>query len=248
MVNKLSKREFDTKMRRAPDEEIVSLIGGQVDKIVRGTSLFITRGGDIIDVRRATVSTATPITTHEDYITALVASQTDLKPETFSFDESLADTSRAIENRGWLRMGTGSNVTDNIYYIVLPDYRAFTPTAFQYDAIEDFINMAYLQRRRYVIIYFSPYDLSLSKTFFFEDYEPEDLMRIIRRYYSSGRIHEGLKRRRGLNEAYTNKGESKKDFTAITRQGHPNFMHITKQEYPNFMQGHASYWDRRNKK
>ena len=123
----------------------------------------------------------------------MITSQVDIDENDPSAEYLFREALRAIDNRGWLRIGTGSNATDNIYYMVLPDYRALTPTAAQYSEIENFINLAYLQRRSYVIIYFSPYDFDLSKTFFFDDYAPEDLMKIVRRYYTTGRIREGLK-------------------------------------------------------
>lgn len=72
-----------------------------------------------------------------------------------------------------------------------------------------------------------------------DDYLPEDIIKRIKRFYSSGRLYENI-----INEVYPNKGESKKDF--ISR-----FMSVTKGEYPDIKQRYAianDYWSRRNKK
>lgn len=216
MRDKKAEREFLKRINKSPDKDIVSIIGGKVDNLNKSTSIFVTRDGDIVDVQKASIKGRT----HEDYIWGLIKASLDIDEEDISSESLFRDVQRFIEMRGWIRMGTGSNVVNGIYYALLVDWMEFTPTSFQYSAIEDFINLAYLERKDYVIIYFTPYDLDKSKTFYFRDYEPEDIMRIIRRYYSSGKIYEELE------EVYPNKGESKKDFIA-------RFMSSTKDEYPN---------------
>jgi len=49
MRDKTAEREFEKRLKKATDSEIVSWIGGKVGSLNKGTSLFVTRDGDIID-------------------------------------------------------------------------------------------------------------------------------------------------------------------------------------------------------
>ena len=194
-------RDFYKKLRKSDDNEVVSWIGGEVNDLNPNTSLFVTRSGNIIDVRKSTEAGRT----HEDYIWNMIKVMTDVNIEDLSAESLFRDVLKALNMRGWIRMGTGSNATNGIYYAILPDFMELTPTGFQYACIEDFINLAYDEGKSYVIIYFSPYDIGISRTYNFKNYTTEDIMKIIKRYYSSGKVYESLKaRRRGLNEGNEN--------------------------------------------
>jgi len=244
MSNKYQIQKAYDKLRRAKDKDILSLVGQTdwkiVNDVIMNRAMFVAPSGEIVAAKS---SKGTHDRFPEDlilYVSGLPENEEPTDP--FYFEQVTYDLLRDLTRlKGWIRLNGGSNAVEERCYAVLTDWNEGRPTNTQLYVLEDFINMAYDNNREYVIIFFGEGGID-SKTFYFNQYMPEDIMRIVKRYYTSGRIYEGLKKKR-LKEVYPNKGESKKDF--ISR-----FMSVTKKEYPDIKQRLAianSYWDRRDK-
>lgn len=244
MSNKYQIQKAYDKLRRAKDKDILSLVGQTdwkiVNDVIMNRAMFVAPSGEIVAAKS---SKGTHDRFPEDlilYVSGLPENEEPTDP--FYFEQVTYDLLRDITRlKGWIRLNGGSNAVEERCYAVLTDWNEGRPTNTQLYVLEDFINMAYDNNREYVIIFFGEGGID-SKTFYFNQYMPEDIMRIVKRYYTSGRIYEGLKKKR-LKEVYPNKGENKKDF--ISR-----FMSVTKKEYPDIKQRYAvanSYWDRRDK-
>ena len=244
MSNKYQIQKAYDKLRRAKDKDILSLVGQTdwkiVNDVIMNRAMFVAPSGEIVAAKS---SKGTHDRFPEDlilYVSGLPENEEPTDP--FYFEQVTYDLLRDLTRlKGWIRLNGGSNAVEERCYAVLTDWNEGRPTNTQLYVLEDFINMAYDNNREYVIIFFGEGGID-SKTFYFNQYMPEDIMRIVKRYYTSGRIYEGLKKKR-LKEVYPNKGESKKDF--ISR-----FMSVTKKEYPDTKQRLAianSYWDRRDK-
>lgn len=243
MSNKYQIQKAYDKLRRAKDKEILSLVEHTdwkiVNNIIMNRAMFVAPNGEIVAAKS---NKGTHERLPEDLI--YIVSGIDEEPtDPFYFEQVTYDLLRDLTRlKGWIRLNGGSNAVEERCYAVLTDWNEGRPTNTQLYVFEDFVNMAYDNNKEYVIVFFGEGGAE-AKTFYFNQYMPEDVMRIVKRYYTSGRIYEGIRGRKRLKEVYPNKGESKKDFIA-------RFMSVTKDEYPDTKQRCAvahSYWDRRNK-
>lgn len=132
---------------------------------------------------------------------------------------------------GWIRVNSGSASVDHRCYIVIPTKEGIKPTASQYDTLEDWIY--YIQdtvkQEKVMIITDGG---NQTKTYSFREYIPEDIIRNIKRYYTSGNLYESknCKIARTVNEELkeytTYKDTLAKDETII-----PKYLyHSTTQE------------------
>ena len=213
MSNKYQIQKAYDKLRRAKDKDILSLVGQTdwkiVNDVIMNRAMFVVPSGEIVAAKS---SKGTHDRFPEDlilYVSGLPENEEPTDP--FYFEQVTYDLLRDLTRlKGWIRLNGGSNAVEERCYAVLTDWNEGRPTNTQLYVLEDLINMAYDNNREYVIIFFGEGGID-SKTFYFNQYMPEDIMRIVKRYYTSGRIYEGLKKKR-LKEVYPNKGESKKEF------------------------------------
>ena len=244
MSDRYSLMKAYDKLRLMRDKDVLSLVANTngwkiTDKLVMNRAMFVAPDGSIV------VSTSNK-GTHEQLFNELLSIVSginyDNTDDPFYFDTAIYNLLRDYTSlKEWIRLNGGSNAVEQRCYAVLTNWNEGRPSNSQFNVFEDFVNMAYDNKKDYVIVFFGG-DGRDVKMFEFKDYMPEDIMRIAKRYYNSGRIYEGLKKKR-LKEVYPNKGESKKDF--ISR-----FMSVTKKEYPDIKQRYAvanAYWDRRDK-
>ena len=207
MSNKYQIQKAYDKLRRAKDKDILSLVGQTdwkiVNDVIMNRAMFVAPSGEIIAAKS---SKGTHDRFPEDlilYVSGLPENEEPTDP--FYFEQVIYDLLRDLTRlKGWIRLNGGSNAVEERCYAVLTDWNEGRPTNAQLYVLEDLINMAYDNNREYVIIFFGEGGID-SKTFYFNQYMPEDIMRIVKRYYTSGRIYESFKaRRRGLNEGNEN--------------------------------------------
>lgn len=234
------------------EDELIRHYRGQISKLGKNP-MFITSKGDIIDVKEALDDFDTLRTryiTHNSYTTEILWDIIDnyIKDNnivlddygnallrSYVFDYSYDAVNYLVEDKGFIKVNPGNQSVDRRFYAVVPSINDKRPTDIQLDILEDFITLGEETHKEGILIYAGA---SSSHTYLFKDYTPSEIVKRIKRYYSSGVLYEAT-----VNEVYPNKGESKKDF--ISR-----FMSVTKDEYPDSKQRYAialSYWDRRNK-
>ena len=103
---------------------------------------------------------------------------------------------RLMNDRGWVRLNTGTTQVDNRYYMVLPKKR---PTNAQFDVIEQFIEEGEQDNQEEVIVFIedSKYHPT-SKVYPYKEYYTETIMKNIKRYYTSGVLYETVKPQENL--------------------------------------------------
>jgi len=142
---------------------------------------------------------------------------------------------RVIEHDyNWLRVNDGLSEEEERCYVSLNDSKL---SSAQYDSLLRWLD--YVSKHQAYVQVFINNDKNSYVKYDLHEYIPDDIIKRIKRYYSSGELYEQV-----LDEVYPKKGESKEDF--ISR-----FMSVTKDEYPSQKQRLAvaySYWNRRNKK
>ena len=103
----------------------------------------------------------------------------------------------------WARLNCGETWTEERFYCVLPNHM----TSSQYRGLEKWLEWGYDTNKKEVLILVGGYEDS--HTYSFKDYLPEDIIKRIKRYYSSGRLYEStqstiLYRGKGNNNNPTN--------------------------------------------
>lgn len=93
---------------------------------------------------------------------------------------------------GWARINCGTKAVDRRFYGVLPN----EVTNKQWWSLETWLNWGYDKNKSDVLIFVT--DSAIAKKFKMNDFAPifpEDIVKTIRRFYSSGRFYEGLNER-----------------------------------------------------
>lgn len=234
------------------EAELIRRYRGKVSKLGKNP-MFITSDGNIIDVKEALDNFDTLHTryiTHNSYTTEILWDIIDtyIKDNnivlddygnallrSYVFDYSYDAVNYLVEDKGFIKVNPGNQSVDRRFYAVVPSVDDVRPTNVQLDILEDFIALGEESHKEGILIYAGA---KSSHTYLFKDYTSSEIVKKIKRYYSSGVLYETV-----INEVYPNKGESKKDFIA-------RFMSVTKDEYPDSKQRYAvalSYWNRRKK-
>lgn len=92
---------------------------------------------------------------------------------------------------GLVRINPGTSEVENRFYCVIP-YKGTKMTSYQYDKLEEFLNIGMLELDKK--------DVTVMSTegeyahYYFKETFPEDIIKKIKRYYSSGRLMEEVKR------------------------------------------------------
>ncbi len=90
---------------------------------------------------------------------------------------------------GWARINCGTKAVERRFYGVLPN----KVTNKQWSAFEDWLNWGYDSNKKDVIVFVT--DVAIAKEFKMNDFAPifpEDIIKTIKRFYSSGRFYENL--------------------------------------------------------
>lgn len=110
---------------------------------------------------------------------------------------------------GWLRVNWGDTEIEDRFYCVLPDCHNSKLTSKQYTQLEDFIQTQYDFTTSSSILVFGGSNGRQYKRYYFNDYFPEEIIKLIKRYYSSGTLYENL----DLIEKKNSKKRNKKSHT-----------------------------------
>lgn len=113
----------------------------------------------------------------------------DLDGEPIEIDlEDIADDMLDIitYGLGWVRLNCGKTVFEDRFYCVLPN----EVTSAQYRTLSDWLDWGYDNRENEVLVFAT--DSSIYHKYSFVDNMPEDIMKNIRRFYSSGTFYESV--------------------------------------------------------
>lgn len=104
---------------------------------------------------------------------------------TFEFLDEFTDV------YGLVRINPGTSEVENRFYCVIP-YKDTKMTSYQYDKLEEFLNIGMLELNKKDVIVMSTG--GEYARYYFKETFPEDIIKKIKRYYSSGRLMEEVKR------------------------------------------------------
>lgn len=133
---------------------------------------------------------------HEELIEEMLrvaADKLDISLSKIMLDYAWSDVINSIfdnimDDRGWVRLNTGTSDVDDRYYMVLPKRR---PTNAQFSVVEDFINEGYDDGQPEILVYIEDNaQRPTSKVYSYDEYLPEDILKNIKRYYASGVLYE----------------------------------------------------------
>lgn len=102
-------------------------------------------------------------------------------------DEALPLENFLIKSFRWIHCNSGSTANDDRFYCILPEHGV--PSNSQLESLEEFFNLSYDENKD-ILVYFGYDGEGGSKTFNPKETFPEDIVKTIRRYYSSGVIYE----------------------------------------------------------
>ena len=197
-----------------PIEDIINSLGYTThNNPERAGAMFILPNGEFI------FSSDYDCSTHQDFIEKLIEDYAKLKYPNAQF---YAHKMRIAENvmeallkiQGLIRCNSGSTDIEGRFYCVLQSrFDATSPTNSQYDALLKYFDLGVSLGRSVGIYCGEAYNL-----YSLTDYIPEELIKLIRRYYSSGRLYEALDY--GYHAGDLGKSEQRERQTGGRNTGH----------------------------
>lgn len=121
--------------------------------------------------------------------TRIMENNTDNIHFTFSSTSEVLDEFTDVY--GLVRINPGTSEVENRFYCVIP-YKDTKMTSYQYDKLEEFLNTGMLELNKKDVIVMSTG--GEYARYYFKETFPEDIIKKIKRYYSSGRLMEEVKR------------------------------------------------------
>ena len=98
----------------------------------------------------------------------------------------------------WARLNCGETWTEKRFYCVLPNHM----TSAQYRSLEKWIEWGADSNKEKVIVFVGRDEAS--QAYYFDETFPEDIIKKIKRYYSSGRLYESIDKNNLLDFMYNN--------------------------------------------
>ena len=99
---------------------------------------------------------------------------------------------------GWARINCGTTLKEDRFYCVLPNHMKST----QYHTLQNWLEWGYDTGKQKVLVFASSYEDG--NWYSFSDNFPEDIIKKIKRYYSSGRLYENVNNKDLLSFIYEN--------------------------------------------
>ena len=172
-------------------DEIMEILGNPGSNEVDPHSpMFIIPNGQIVSVGDVTGDHNLGV--HIDLFTELIdriAEQNGLNVPKAEDDDAKLPMEHSLDKLNWARVNCGETWGEDRFYCVLPD----TLTNAQARSIEKWLEWGYDSHKERVLIYINNEYIY----YYFKDNFPEDIIKKIKRYYSSGRLYEN---RNELNE------------------------------------------------
>ena len=190
--------DLEEKIESMSYDDIIDLIkqvGGQVSSVQKGSPQFIDRDGGIFDVATALKGKKSfRYLVHREYAEALVErlikSTSDF--DHFSVKDKLTLSLQCSEemmlqmnNVGIIRINPGTNAVERRCYCVLPNRDDIQLTTEQYDALEEFFELGESIGKNKVEILIE-YPSNASFEAYFDTYEPKEIVKRVKRYYTRG--------------------------------------------------------------
>lgn len=181
-------------IKKADDRELCKSL--EIDASIPYGPSFVLQDGAIAYLEEGEYSDSEII--HEELIEGMVRDIADslgIDIDKVMLDYAWSDLvdvvfTNLMEERGWVRLNTGTSQIEDRYYMVLPKKR---PTNAQFEVIERFIEDGDYEEKPEVIVYIEDNKYHpTSKVYSYDDYLPEDIVKNLKRYYASGTLYETI--------------------------------------------------------
>lgn len=195
----LNMKDMWQEFYKMSESDIIKLFGKTASTVSSKEPCFITPTGKIIDVGKAL---GFDYTMHVDLIIKILEHiYNSLYDNGVPFNDLIYKNDIDIDkegviglnwlfSNGWIAINLGSKYVDNRPYAVFPSREEDHPTTTQYDIVESALEKAQKNKKERFIAFLGTEigEWDLKETF------AEDIIKSIKRYYSSGRIYENKRK------------------------------------------------------
>ena len=201
----LVRKEFES----MSSNDIINLLGiPNSSNIDSDSPMFLLPNGSIISVAQAgkLIGQSLEDNIHSDMVYVIQSAIAKKYNYDWDVDDGYYEErklSYLTYELGWARMNCGNGWTEGRFYCVLPNHM----TSSQYRSLEKWLEWGVNNGKEQVLVFVSAYEDS--QTYYFDETFPEDIIKKIKRYYSSGRLYENR------NELKENMEEPIKDFSKV---------------------------------
>ena len=195
------KKEFEN----MSSNEIIDLLGiPNSSDIDSDSPMFLLPNGSIISVAQASklIGHKSLLSIHSDMIYIILSAiakkynyNWNVNVDKYKY-EKLSYLTYKLE---WARLNCGETWTEKRFYCVLPNYM----TSAQYESLEKWLEWGEDTGKEKVLVFVG--NEGVNQTYRFEETFPEDIIKKIKRYYSSGSLYENKNLLKSLHKSRHNK-------------------------------------------
>lgn len=183
------KKEFES----MSSNDIINLLGiPNINDIDTSSPMFILPNGAIISVAQAgrLIGEELKSSIHSDMIYVILKALANKHNYNCDIDGTYKYEKQKLNyltnGLDWARLNCGETWTEKRFYCVLPNYM----TSSQYRSLEKWLEWGADTGKKEVLVYVGSDEVN--QTYYFNETFPEDIIKKIKRYYSSGRLYEGF--------------------------------------------------------
>ena len=186
------KEDVQKEFEKMSSDDIINLLGiTNSSGIDMNSPMFILPNGTILSVNKVAKSIGIDLydSKHSDIIYVILYAIAKKLGVDYDNDDPYYEEqnlNRLTYELDWVRINCGTTWLESRFYCVLPNHM----TSSQYHSLEKWLEWGYDNHEEEVLVFVSSYEDH--QTYQFNDNFPEDIIKKIKRYYSSGRLYEGL--------------------------------------------------------
>lgn len=190
------------KFEKMSSDDIINLLGmPHSDNIDTTSPMFILPNGSIISVAQAGKLIGLDLSdnVHSDMVYVILSAIAKSLGQEWTMNDKRYEDRRLdflTYDLNWARINCGRTWLEDRFYCVLPNYM----TSAQYRSLEKWLEWGTDNGKEEVLVYVGRDEAS--QAYYFNETFPEDIIKKIKRYYSSGRLYEN---RNEMKENMNNK-------------------------------------------
>lgn len=200
--NSVDIEEITTKFEQMSSDDIINLLGiPHSDAIDTNSPMFILPNGSIISVTQAgkLIGQRLEDNIHSDMVYVILSAIAKSLGQEWNIDDKRYEEKQLdflTYGLNWARVNTGTTWLEDRFYCVLPNHM----TSAQYRSLEKWLEWGTDNNKDEVLVYVGRDEVN--QTYYFNETFPEDIIKKIKRYYSSGRLYESLDKNNLLDIIY----------------------------------------------
>ena len=190
------------KFEQMSSNEIIDLLGvPNSNDIDANSPMFILPNGSILSVAQAgkLIGQNLDNNIHSDMVYVILSAIAEKCGYDWDMDDGEYEESKLsylTYGLDWARVNCGQTWLEDRFYCVLPNHM----TSAQYRSLEKWLEWGADTGKKEVLVYVGRDEVN--QTYYFNETFPEDIIKKIKRYYSSGRLYESLDKNNLLDIIY----------------------------------------------